>query len=101
LALVIPSMLPPPTPFKAFVFFAGAAKVNVRDFMLAIFAGRMLRFTILSILVILFTDRVVGLIAQHGWLVLIVVLSAIGLGALVWWLRKRRSPGPAVVGEGR
>ena len=101
LALVIPAMMPPPTPFKAFVLFAGAAKVNLRDFLLAIFAGRMLRFLILSALTVVFGPKVYELVKQHGWVVLIVVLSAIALGALVWWLRKRRSPGPAVVGEGR
>ena len=101
LALVIPAMMPPPTPFKAFVLFAGAAKVNIRDFLVAIFAGRMLRFLILSALTVVFGPKVYELVKQHGWLVLIVVLSLIAAGALIWWLRKRRSPGPAVVGEGR
>jgi len=101
LALVIPAMMPPPTPFKAFILFAGAAKLNVRDFLLSIFAGRMLRFLILSVLTVVFGPRVYELVKQHGLLVLGVVLGAILAGVLIWWLRSRRTPGPAVVGEGR
>jgi len=101
LALVVPSMLPPPTPFKLFVLFAGAAKLKVRDFLLAIFAGRMLRFLILSGLTVAFGPAVLGLVRQHGWAVLGVVVACALAGALIWWLRKRRAPGPAVVGEGR
>ena len=101
LALVIPSMLPPPTPFKLFVLFAGAAKLSVRDFLLAIFAGRMLRFLILSALTVTFGPAVLGLVRQHGWAVLAVVLTGVAMAALIWWLRKRRTSGPAVVGEGR
>ena len=102
LALVIPAMMPPPTPFKAFVMFAGAAKVNVREFMLAIFAGRMLRFIILSALTIVFGPKVYELVKRHGWLVLIVVLGAILAGVLIWYLRRRKAaPDAAIVGEGR
>ena len=82
LALVIPAMMPPPTPFKAFVLFAGAAKLNVRDFMLSIFAGRMLRFLILSVLTVVFGPRVYELVKEHGWMVLTVVLGAILMGVL-------------------
>ena len=101
LALVIPSMLPPPTPFKLFVLFAGAARLTVRDFLLAIFAGRMLRFLILSALTVVFGPAALGLVRQHGRAVLAVVLACVVAGVLIWWLRKRRTPGPAVVGEGR
>lgn len=101
LALVLPAMMPPPTPMKAFILFAGAAKLNVRDFMLAIFAGRMLRFLILSMLTVVFGPKVYELVKQHGWMVLVVVLAAIAAGVLIWWLRRRRPAGPAVVGEGR
>jgi membrane protein YqaA with SNARE-associated domain len=100
LALVLPAMMPPPTPFKAFILFAGAAKLNVRDFMLSIFAGRMLRFLILSVLTVVFGPRVYELVKKHGWMVLGVVVAAILLGVLLWLLKKRRAPGGTVGGEG-
>ncbi len=39
LAMMIPSMLPPPTPWKAFVFAAGVFEMRVLPFMVAVFAA--------------------------------------------------------------
>ena len=57
---MLPSMLPPPTPFKLFVLSAGVAEMRFTHFLGAIFAGRFLRFCILSILVIRFGPKIVG-----------------------------------------
>ncbi len=48
LAMMIPSMLPPPTPWKACVFAAGVFEMRVAPFMLSVFCGSMLRWLILS-----------------------------------------------------
>ncbi len=40
LAMAIPSALPPPTPWKAFVFAAGVFEMRVLPFMLAVFTGQ-------------------------------------------------------------
>ena len=48
LAVMIPSMLPPPAPWKMFIFAAGVFEMRVLPFMLAVFAGRMVRWLILS-----------------------------------------------------
>ena len=45
LVLVVPAMLPPPTPFKAFVVLAGVAGVTPRRFLAAVAVGRGLRYT--------------------------------------------------------
>jgi membrane protein YqaA with SNARE-associated domain len=55
LALLIPSMLPPPTPWKLFVFGAGVFEMRVRDFLGAVFLGRLIRFSLLSLLTIRYT----------------------------------------------
>ncbi len=47
-AMAIPSMLPPPTPWKAFVFAAGVFEMRVALFMLAVFTGRLIRWLVLS-----------------------------------------------------
>ena len=59
LAIMIPGMLPPPTPFKLLVFSAGAFKMKVRQFVLAIICGRLLRFGILSVLTVIFGQQIV------------------------------------------
>lgn len=93
LALMVPAMLPPPTPFKFFVLTAGGLKMRVDHFLLAIFAGRMIRFTVLSVLTIFFGPQIVtltlNLLKQHlPW-----VLGAVAVGLLAWlFLRLRRGP---------
>lgn len=59
LALMIPSMLPPPTPWKLFVFAAGVFDMRVVNYMLAVFAGRAVRFGIESLLVIRYGPQII------------------------------------------
>jgi membrane protein YqaA with SNARE-associated domain len=91
LAMMIPSMLPPPTPWKAFVFAAGVFEMRVAPFILAVFCGRMVRWLVLSMLVLKLGPGAVDLVAHHGLIVLAVVggLAVIGFGW--WWMRKRRA----------
>ncbi|HXP46631.1 MAG TPA: VTT domain-containing protein [Terriglobales bacterium] len=58
-ALMIPSMLPPPAPFKLFVLSAGVFEMHFTHFLLAIFCGRMVRFLVLSVLTLFFGPHVV------------------------------------------
>ena len=44
LAIAVPSILPPPAPFKAFVLMAGVSRVPRWQFTSAIFVGRGLRY---------------------------------------------------------
>ena len=93
-ALMFPAMLPPPFPFKIFVLSAAVFEMRFRDFVAAIFAGRVVRFLALSLLVVWFGPEIVGimgtLVRQHVWW----VIAAIGAGVLIWlvlwWSRRRR-----------
>jgi membrane protein YqaA with SNARE-associated domain len=58
-ALMIPSMLPPPAPFKLFVLSAGVFEMHFTYFLLSIFCGRMVRFLLLSVLTLYFGPQVV------------------------------------------
>ena len=91
LAVMIPSMLPPPAPWKVFVFAAGVFEMRVAQFMLAVFAGRLFRWMVLAILVIKLGPGAVGLVAHHA-LATIVAVGALAIaGFAFWWYRKRRS----------
>jgi membrane protein YqaA with SNARE-associated domain len=88
-ALMFPAMLPPPTPFKLFVLGAAVFEMRFRDFVAAMFAGRFVRFLVLSLLTLWFGPQIVELmgtvVRQHlGWL-----LGAIAGGVLVWLLMRR------------
>jgi membrane protein YqaA with SNARE-associated domain len=58
-ALMFPAMLPPPTPFKLFVLAAAVFEMRFSHFLLAIFAGRFVRFLALSLLTIKFGPQFV------------------------------------------
>jgi membrane protein YqaA with SNARE-associated domain len=91
LAMMIPSMLPPPTPWKIFVFAAGVFEMRVLPFMLAVFCGRMVRWLVLSLLVLKLGPGAVDVVAHHALpLMGIVGLLAVG-GFAWWWFRKKRA----------
>lgn|ERR1017187_6704059 len=90
LAMMIPSMLPPPTPWKAFVFSAGVFEMRVVPFMLAVFCGRMVRWLVLSMLVLKLGPGAVDVIAHHALPTLGIVGGVAVIGFGWWWMRKRR-----------
>ena len=90
-SLMFPAMLPPPTPFKAFVLASAVAEMSISHFLLAIFLGRFLRFAVLAGLVIYFGPGAVGTIraffSHHfHWLVLIAIA-----GVAAWLIVRRRN----------
>jgi membrane protein YqaA with SNARE-associated domain len=92
LAVMIPSMLPPPTPWKIFVFAAGVFEMKVLPYMFAVFCGRMVRWLILSLLVVELGPGAVGMVAHHALTVFLVV-GGLALIALAWWWFRMRSKG--------
>jgi membrane protein YqaA with SNARE-associated domain len=93
-ALMFPSMMPPPFPFKVFVLAASVFEMNFWHFLLAIFVGRLVRFLILSLLVLKFGPQIVALtsaaVAKH-WPELALAVLVIG-GLFAWfWRRARRA----------
>ena len=91
LAVMIPSMLPPPAPWKVFIFAAGVFEMRVIPFMLAVVAGRMVRWLILSALVLKLGPGAVDLIAHHALLLVAVVGLLAVIGFAWWWIKKKRS----------
>lgn len=93
LALMVPSMLPPPTPFKLFVFSAGVFEMKVVPFLLAILSGRLIRFGVLSILVVEFGPQIVGeiktLVKTHPSVLVLIALGVILFGYLIFKLLQR------------
>jgi uncharacterized membrane protein YdjX (TVP38/TMEM64 family) len=92
---MFPGMLPPPTPFKIFVLGAAVFEMRFRDFLVAIFLGRFVRFLVLSTLVLWFGPQIVELfgdvVMKHwAW-----VIAVIGAGVLVWLVVRQRRAAPA------
>jgi membrane protein YqaA with SNARE-associated domain len=91
LAVVVPSLLPPPVPFKVFVLLAGAASVSPVRFGLAVAIGRSIRYFGQGYLAVLYGERAADFMKQHGAEVGIgLALSAVLIGLAVVFIRKRR-----------
>jgi membrane protein YqaA with SNARE-associated domain len=91
LAVMIPSMMPPPAPWKMFIFASGVFKMRVRDFLVAVFVGRMLRWLALSLLVLKLGPGAVDIVARHAVPTVLIVGALAVIGFAWWWMRKKRS----------
>ena len=91
LAVLIPSMMPPPWPWKIFVFAAGVFEMRIANFMLAVLVGRMVRWIVLSILVLKLGPGAVDMVARHALPAVIIVGVLAVLGFVLWWMRKKRA----------
>src|SRR5271156_1057226 len=81
LAMMIPSILPPPAPWKRFVFAAGVFEMKIGNFMLAVFVGRGLRDMITAVLTIRYGPQIVDMVGHLATRHKVAML--IGLGVLL------------------
>jgi membrane protein YqaA with SNARE-associated domain len=88
LAMTIPSILPPPTPWKLFVIAAGVFEMKMMPFMLSVFVGRVIRYTITAILTITYGPEIVNIVerlaTRHRVALSAGVIAVLAL--LVYWL---------------
>jgi membrane protein YqaA with SNARE-associated domain len=92
LAVMIPSMMPPPAPWKMFIFASGVFEMRIPVFLLAVFAGRMLRWLALSLLVLKLGPGAVDLVARHA-VPTVLIVSALAVAGFAWWWIKRKRSG--------
>lgn len=91
LTIVVPSLLPPPFPFKPFVLAAGVAGVRPVDFLLAVSVGRGLRYFGEGLLAFFYGERAARFISDNAGVASIVVAALILAGGVGWiWYQKRR-----------
>jgi membrane protein YqaA with SNARE-associated domain len=90
LAVAIPSVMPPPVPFKIFVLAAGAARVRTIDFLIAVSLGRGVRYIGEGVLAFYYGKEAEQFLMAHGktisfWMAAVLVVG----GALwIWWSRR-------------
>ena len=96
LAMAIPSAMPPPTPWKAFVFGAGVFEMNIWHFLLAVFTGRAVRFGVEAALTIKYGPQIVNVVGDlfKYHLTLTLVMLALLLGLLLLWVIRKRYQKP-------
>ena len=89
LAVLIPSILPPPAPFKVFVLLAGVMGIPTGRFSLAILIGRGSRYLVLAFLAVRYGDAAIGYMRENGFAVSIVVVGVLAAGFVVYLLWRR------------
>jgi uncharacterized membrane protein YdjX (TVP38/TMEM64 family) len=107
MAMMVPSILPPPTPWKLFVFAAGVFEMKISTFMLSVFVGRLMRYLITAVLTIEYGPEIVDiagrLATRHRFVLVAGVVGVLGLLVYwVWmtiWKKRGKKDGPGVDGE--
>jgi len=95
LAVIIPSLLPPPAPFKIFVLLSGVAGISPWRFSAAVAIGRGVRYFGEGWLALRYGEGAITFLHEHARTVSLVVLSgcAIGVVAYLAWRRMRTGRG--------
>ncbi|MGH9373454.1 MAG: YqaA family protein [Vicinamibacterales bacterium] len=91
LAIIVPSLLPPPMPFKIFVLAAGVARVRTVDFLLAVAIGRSLRYFGEGFLALWYGERAITFLRENAhtvgvWLGIVILCGGV---AYIWWRSRR------------
>ena len=90
-AVLIPSILPPPMPFKVFVLLAGAAGISVAKFTSAVLIGRGARYLLLGILAVRYGDFAIDYVHRNAVAVSLAAVGVLvaGFGAYLWFTKAR------------
>jgi membrane protein DedA with SNARE-associated domain len=89
LALMLPSMMPPPFPLKIFIFTAALFEVEWKQFLAVVFVGRLVRFSVFTFLAVKYGPRIAAGFGAHVRVILILAGTAIAVLLVVRALRKR------------
>lgn len=94
-AVAVPSLLPPPVPFKPFVLAAGVAGVRPFDFLVAVGIGRGIRYFGEGFLAVWYGERAAQFVRDNARPVSLGLAAAalvFGVG-WIWYQRRRPSAG--------
>lgn len=90
LAVIIPSLLPPPTPFKIFVLSAGAFGISWPRFITAVVIGRGIRYFSEGILAVVYGPAAIEFVGKNYGMIGLGLAILIVATAIVYFLFARR-----------
>jgi uncharacterized membrane protein YdjX (TVP38/TMEM64 family) len=90
LGVLVPSILPPPVPFKVFVLAAGLAKVRRGEFLVAVAIGRGIRYFGEALLALYYGDRAAEYLTEHSREASVVLALAVLVFGTLWFIRRKR-----------
>jgi membrane protein YqaA with SNARE-associated domain len=83
LSVAIPSILPPPMPFKAFVIAAGVFQIPMRTFVLALLVGRGFRYLAEGVLAVRYGSAAMEMLQRNKLLFTLIIIALIVASFLV------------------
>ena len=89
LTIMIPAILPPPTPFKIFVLSAGVLKMSPRKFILSVALGRSIRYFLEGYLAVKYGEQTLNHL-RDNYLSFAWIILALGIVALLTFLLYRK-----------
>ena len=95
LAVLVPSILPPPAPFKVFVLLAGVVQIPFWQFVSAIALGRGLRYTGEALLARWYGQQAITFLDENLKPISLTVAAVIVVGAIVYAVIRQRRTQPA------
>jgi membrane protein YqaA with SNARE-associated domain len=84
IAVLIPSLLPPPAPFKIFLLLAGAVGIPTMRFAAAITIARGARYLVLGLLAVRYGARAQTYLRENGATVSLVAVAVLALGFMAY-----------------
>lgn len=94
LTVLIPSIIPPPMPFKVFVLSAGVFRLNLAAFLTAVVIGRTIRYSTWGILAVLYgasvKEYMQGNLYTIGWVFLVAFGFLIAI-AIIYYIYQKRA----------
>jgi len=91
--ILLAALLPPPTPFKIFVFAAGVFEVRLVSFTSAIALARLVRYFGIGYLAVRYGTEALPYLAAHKLQVALILVALVGVSYSLSRLILRRGPG--------
>ena len=97
LAVIVPSLLPPPLPFKIFVLSAGAFQIPWPRFLLAVSIGRSIRYFSEGLVAVWYGKQALQIVAANFAIVGVSLAAVIVAGSLIYVYARRRKPNVGMI----
>jgi membrane protein DedA with SNARE-associated domain len=94
-AIAIPALLPPPMPMIPFVLAAGATKYPLKKFLAALTLGRIVRYSILSLLAARYGHAIISFMRHHGHPAVLAVAAVVAIAAVIFLVLRYGKKGKA------
>lgn len=95
--MLVAALLPPPTPFKIFVFAAGVFEVPLWSFTSAVTLARVFRYFGMGYLAVRYGEQAMPYLAAHKWQTALVVVALVAVSYALSRLLLRGKPRNAEV----